>query len=96
MSRRVPCANWPCRRCDKAGRSSWRAREKWHASVRSRAEFGRWSYFGGWILGMVLCALWERYDLPDWLGIVTTLVVWYGGIYAIGRAALRSASGGAS
>lgn len=33
---RLPCALNPCRRCDRAGRTSWRSRELWHARRRDR------------------------------------------------------------
>lgn len=34
--RTPPCVIWPCRRCDQAGRTSWRSREAWHAERRHR------------------------------------------------------------
>ncbi len=34
---RTPCTTFPCKRCDKAGRTSWRSREAWHAKRRNRA-----------------------------------------------------------
>lgn len=30
------CVHWPCRRCDRAGRTSWRSREQWHRGRRRR------------------------------------------------------------
>lgn len=50
--RGMDCAQWPCRRCDKAGRTSWRAREGWHL-VR-RAHRRRWIKLGSFILAVAL------------------------------------------
>ncbi|ROO51043.1 hypothetical protein EDC02_5907 [Micromonospora sp. Llam0] len=33
------CAQWPCRRCDRAGRYGWRERQRWHDARRDC----RWS-----------------------------------------------------
>lgn len=30
----LPCKTWPCKRCDQAGRTSWRSRERWLADRR--------------------------------------------------------------
>lgn len=38
IGRRAPCVIWPCRRCDRAGRTSWRVREAWHTQRRRRIE----------------------------------------------------------
>lgn len=33
---RISCEYWPCRACDRAGRTGWRERERWHADRRRR------------------------------------------------------------
>lgn len=33
----TPCTVWPCKRCDRAGRTSWRVRGRWHAARRDMA-----------------------------------------------------------
>lgn len=30
----LACVTWPCRRCNREGRTSWRVRQAWHANRR--------------------------------------------------------------
>lgn len=53
--RGMKCVHWPCRRCDRAGRSSWRSREAWHKARRARLiRIGDRVFVGFWIAFVVL------------------------------------------
>lgn len=56
---RTPCATFPCKRCDKAGRTSWRSRETWHAKRRRRS---------------LLAAAWIAAALLAWAAVIRFVI----------------------
>lgn len=66
----IRCAQDPCSKCEKAGRTSWRSRVSWHAEkLRKRARLRRFAVrsvvFG---VPLALIGIW----VGMWLRVVTS------------------------
>lgn len=59
----MDCALWPCRRCNRAGRTSWRVREAWHQQRRERRTMDVLAVTG-LLAAIALVLLWTSVLVP--------------------------------